>query len=254
MSNRIHQILVEFNIMESMGSGSRTIQSVQRAFDLLELVAASPEGARLSELADGAGLNRSTSHNLLASLEALGYITQHGKGNPYRLTSKLRRLLGPSVGTEHALRARVRPLLAQITAETGETSYLAFAAGEEYLCADAEQSASPLHLTVSPGEREPLLGTAIGHALLADSHELAEDLLARHTLEMDAHIDQIRAVARQGFALDLDSYHPGVSCVAVPYGNGAAIGVAGPTSRLPRHQLIEIGERVRGLVLASLSG
>lgn len=237
-----------------MDGGPRTIQSVQRAFDLLELVASNPEGTRLSELADRAGLNRSTAHNLLASLEALGYITQHGKGSPYRLTGKLRQLLGPSAGAEHALRARVRPMLEQITAETGETSYLAFAAGEEYLCADAEQSARPLHLTVSPGEREPLLGTAIGYALLSDNHELADGLLARHPLEMAAHIDKVKAVGREGFALDIDAYHPGVSCVAVPFGNGAAIGVAGPTSRLPRRQLIEIGQRVRSLVLAALSG
>ncbi|WP_422678047.1 helix-turn-helix domain-containing protein [Blastococcus brunescens] len=39
-------------------------------------------GARLSELADAAGLNRSTAHNLLASLEELGYITQDRKGPP----------------------------------------------------------------------------------------------------------------------------------------------------------------------------
>jgi hypothetical protein len=55
--------------MESETSSGRVLQSVQRAFDLLERIATHPEGARLSELADGAGLNRSTAHNLLASLE-----------------------------------------------------------------------------------------------------------------------------------------------------------------------------------------
>jgi len=223
----------------------RVIQSVQRAFDLLERVAARPDGARLSELADGAGLNRSTAHNLLASLEALGYIDQRGKGSPYRLTGKLRRLLGPRAGAEQRLRVRMRPLLEEISQSTGETSYLAFAAGDQYLCADAVQSARPLHLTVSPGEREPLLGTAIGHALLAGEPELAESLRGRHHEEYEKRRARIEAAGQDGFALDEDAYHAGVSCVAVAIGNAAAIGVAGPTSRLPRDRLVEIAQWVR---------
>lgn len=221
------------------------VQSVRRAFDLLERVAAHPDGARLSELADGAGLNRSTTHNLLATLEELGYISQHQRGAPYRLTGRLGRLQRPGAEAEHALRIRIRPVLQALSTETGETAYLAFAAGDEYLCADAVQSAKPLHLTVNPGEREPLIGTAIGHALLANDADLARSVHSRDPVGWDRHATQISQAEQQGFALDLEDFHPGVSCVAVAISPLAAIGVAGPTGRLPRARLIEIAHQIR---------
>lgn len=230
----------------------RVVQSVQRAFELLEYVATSSDGARLSELADSLGLNRSTAHNLLASLDALGYVEQADKGTPYRLTGRLANLLGPRVEAEMALRARIRPVLEQITRDTGETSYLSFPTGEDYLCADAVQSPEPLHLTVNPGEREPLLGTAIGHALLASNSELATHIRKVNAEGWARHADAIAEAQTQGYALDLDGFHPGVSCVAVAVGSSGLVAIAGPTSRLPRERLVDFAEHIRQLLTAAM--
>ncbi|SJN19033.1 Transcriptional regulator, IclR family [Mycetocola reblochoni REB411] len=215
---------------------------MQRAFGLLELLAAVPEGARLSELADDAGLNRSTTHNLLASLETLGYVEQSNRGAPYRLTNRLERLVRPKVETEQLLRQRVRPVLEALGTDTGETVYLAFATGDHYVCADAVQSPEPLHLTVNVGEREPLLGTAIGHALIASDEVRARELAHGHPSDWSQHADAIDDARSAGFALDEGAFHPGVSCVAMSIGGDAAIGVAGPSSRLARTRLREIGD------------
>lgn len=235
--------------MESgSGSSKGVIQSVQRAFTLLERLAAQPDGLRLSELADGSGLNRSTAHNLLASLEALGYVEQPARGGIYRLTERLEGLNRPRIETEQMLRARARPLLAEIAGHTGETAYLAFAAGDQYLCADAIESSLPLHLTVSVGEREKLVGTAIGHALIADDDALADRLAASDPLGWREHAAEVTQARERGFALDEDAFHPGVSCVAVAFGRGAAIGVAGPSARLPHERLVEIAGHLRALI------
>ncbi|GAF46547.1 putative IclR family transcriptional regulator [Rhodococcus wratislaviensis NBRC 100605] len=231
--------------MEQGEGSGRVIQSVQRAFELLEAVAASGDGARLSELADAVGLNRSTAHNLLASLEALGYVEQAGKGTPYRLTSRLARLVRPAVEAEQALRLRMRPVLERVTRQTGETSYLAFVSGEDYLCVEAVQSAEPLRLTVNPGEREPLLGTAIGHALIAADPDLAVRLSTAKVANWSDNETRIADARRNGYALDLEHFHPGVACVAVSLGSSAAIGVAGPSSRLPEPRLAGIAKTVR---------
>ncbi|MBT0768790.1 helix-turn-helix domain-containing protein [Kineosporia sp. J2-2] len=224
------------------------IQSVQRVLGLLEHIAAHPDGVRLSELADRQGLNRSTTHNLLASLEQLGYVRQSDRGAPYRLTGRLAGLVRPQVEAEQALRARVRPLLELLTRQTGETSYLAFAAGPEYLCADAVQSREPLHLTVSAGERAPLLGTAVGHALLAADGELAGRIEQADPDGWAQHAEAVSRCGQRGFAVNHEFY-PGVSGVAVALGGGAAVGIAGPTSRLPKARLSEIGRQARGVLL-----
>ncbi|MNL25532.1 Acetate operon repressor [compost metagenome] len=221
------------------------IQSVQRAFDLLEQIAKQPEGARLSELADGIGLNRSTAHNLLASLEELGYIMQDRKGAAYRLTGKLKQLMRPDAEAEHALRARIRPVLKTLSAESGESAFLGLVSGNDYLCVDAVQSDKPLHLAIKPGERTPLIGQALGHALLAADTDLAQSVRAQDPAQWKRHTKEINDAQLKGFALDLDSEKAGISCVAIAVTPRAAIAIAGPTSRLPELRLIEIAQQIR---------
>ncbi len=231
--------------MESTTSSGRVIQSVQRAFDLLEHIARQPEGARLSELADGTGLNRSTAHNLLASLEELGYITQDRKGAAYRLTGKLTQLVRPDAEAEHALRARIRPVLQAVSVASGESAFLGLVSGSDYLCVDAVLSDKPLHLAVRPGERTPLIGQALGHTLLAADAGLAQSVRAQDPERWQQHAKEIDDAQRKGFALDLDSEKAGISCVAVAVTSRAAIAIAGPTSRLPKARLIEIAQHIR---------
>jgi IclR family acetate operon transcriptional repressor len=234
-----------FSIMESELKSSRVVQSVGRAFDLLERIARQPEGARLSELADGAGLNRSTAHNLLASLEALGYIAQDRKGAAYRLTGKVNRLQRLDATAEQAMRSRIRPVLQSVAEASGESTFLALVTGHDYLCVDAVQSSRPLHLAVRPGERKFLLGEALGHALLAADVELAASLRGEDPQAWERHAREVAEAERLGYALDLDSHDAGISCVAVAVTPRAAIAVAGPTTRLPKKRLVAIGERIR---------
>ncbi|WP_269758839.1 IclR family transcriptional regulator [Variovorax sp. E3] len=231
--------------MELTTSPGRIIQSVQRAFDLLERIAKHSEGVRLSELADGSGLNRSTAHNLLASLEELGYITQDRKGAAYRLTGKLNGLLRPDAEAEHALRARIRPVLQAVSAASGESAFLGLVSGSNYLCVDAVQSDKPLHLAVKPGERTALLGQALGHALLAADTDLGHSIRGHDPAGWKHHAKEIDDARRRGFALDLDSENAGISCAAVAVTPCAAIAIAGPTNRLPELRLIEIAQQIR---------
>lgn len=231
--------------MEMKPSSARVIQSVQRTFDLLERIAQQPEGARLSELADGTGLNRSTARNLLASLEELGYVMQERKGAAYRLTGKLTQLARPDAEAEHALRARIRPVLQAVSQTSGESAFLGLVSGSDYLCVDAVLSDKPLHLAVRPGERTALIGQALGHTLLAADTALAQSVRAQNPERWQQHVAEIDEARRTGFALDLDIEKAGISCVAIAVTPRAAVAIAGPTSRLPKARLIEIARHIR---------
>lgn len=65
------------------------VQSVERIFALIELLAAHPAGASLQTLAQGTALAKSTVHRLLASLVGLGYVSQEETSGRYRLTLKM---------------------------------------------------------------------------------------------------------------------------------------------------------------------
>ena len=222
------------------------IQSVQRAFELMEAIGAFPQGARLGDVADAAGLNRSTAHNLLATLQQLGYVGQASRGGVYTLTDRLSELARGAAVSDDDLRDRLHPSLESLAKATGETCYLAVPAGDQYVCLDAVESQTPLRLTVPIGGRDPLLGTAIGHTLLAARPDLAQRLAEREPQAWNDTAAARKQAQRDGYALDLAGFHADISCVAIPVSDRgivrAAIGVAGPTSRLPASRLREIAQ------------
>lgn len=232
------------------------IQSVQRAFLLLEAIAADPGGARLSDIADAAHLNRSTTHNLLATLQELGYVAQPTRGGVYTLTDRLADLARGASVADDLLRERLHPTLEKITHSTGETCYLAVPAGAQYLCLDVVEARAPLRLTIPVGGREPLLGTAIGHALLSGRSDLRHRLAADHPTAWKEAAGSIEQAGNDGYALDLAGFHRDISCTAVPlWEDGrarAAIAVAGPATRLPEARLRQITTHIQEAIEAAL--
>ena len=65
------------------------VQSIDRVLDLVELLADSPSGMLLSELAGESGLHISTVHRLLNSLIERGYARKDLSSNRYCLTLRL---------------------------------------------------------------------------------------------------------------------------------------------------------------------
>ncbi|MEW2298231.1 hypothetical protein ABZ719_37045 [Streptomyces sp. NPDC006743] len=107
------------------------------------------------------------------------------------------------------------------------------------------QSHKPLHLAVRPGERKPLIGEALGHALLAVDADLARTVRADDPERWEQHAQEIADAERLGYALDLDSQRAGISCVAVAITPRAAIATVGPTNRLSKQRLVSIAQRMR---------
>ncbi len=75
------------------------IQSVVRAFSVLEVLAGSPAGLRLADLSRIVGLHKATVFRLLKTMILLGYVAQTADGEPYRVSGlpmgRKRRAPGP---------------------------------------------------------------------------------------------------------------------------------------------------------------
>jgi DNA-binding IclR family transcriptional regulator len=104
------------------------IQSVDRAVELLEAIAAAPEPQTAPALADRAGLNRSTAWRILATLEHHGLVERDPAANRYGLGFALLRLAA-AAGHEPLVRL-AHPLIRALAHDTGETANLAAAARE----------------------------------------------------------------------------------------------------------------------------
>ena len=70
----------------------RTIQSVDRALSILEVLAAATGEMPLGEIAERAGLNPSTCHHLLGTLVVRGYVGQTPSTRSYFLGARITQL------------------------------------------------------------------------------------------------------------------------------------------------------------------
>src|SRR5688500_14509329 len=69
--------------------GPYGVRAVQRALDVLDALAESPEGRTLAQLAEAANLPKSSIFRYLATLEARGYVERDGERGRFRVGRRL---------------------------------------------------------------------------------------------------------------------------------------------------------------------
>jgi len=95
-------------------------QAVLRAVAILKAFSEERPELSLSELAHDLDLTRTTTHRLLAALESEGLVERTVRGGGFRLGPAAISLGHRALRTSD-LRARIRPILARLAAESGET-------------------------------------------------------------------------------------------------------------------------------------
>jgi len=141
------------------------IQVINRALDLLELIAEEPELPKsLGDLADRLGLNHGTCANILKTLVARGYVEQIGAKKGYMLGAKAYNLTGNEAYRKDLIEAARSPMEA-LTQQLNENCLLAVQKENQRLVifrTYAEQD-----LQVRTAEEKPLYDSASGRLLLA---------------------------------------------------------------------------------------
>ncbi|MBA2741927.1 MAG: IclR family transcriptional regulator [Actinobacteria bacterium] len=219
------------------------VQSVERAFAILDAVATRPAG--VTALADRLDLPKSTVARLLSSLEDLGAV-ERADGRRWRVGPSVE-AFARSVPQERSLAALARPELVDLVAALGEDAGLGLPDGYDVLYVEQVECDHPVQVRDWTGTRAPLHTVPSGLVLLADwpaeaiAGYLAHDLAAL-TPQTVIDAEQLRArledVRRSGYAWGLEEYAEGINSVAAPIhdasGNAiAAIHVHGPAYRFP---------------------
>lgn len=237
------------------------IQSLERAFSLVELLSQHPKGMYLLEVAEAAGLHKSTAHRMLGALISMGYARKLPESEgKYQLTLKLYEVAARVVNGNDMLDV-ARPVLERLCDKTGEAVHLVLKDGCDIVYVyKAENPASAYQMGSRVGMRRPLYCTAAGKSILStlDAEELVQlwaqsEILSYtpqtiHSLEaLQEDLDRTR---RRGYAVDEEENEPGVRCVAAPiydYTGGckAALSVSAPVFRMPPKRREELGELLR---------
>jgi IclR family acetate operon transcriptional repressor len=235
--------------------GSR-VQSLDRALDILEALAASGGEIGLSELSARVGLHVSTVHRLLSVLVARGYARQSIANGRYALGPHVLKLAGSGAGlTPFDLRQEARATLQELAAASGETTNLVVPVDQQIVYVDQVASTRMVRMFTQIGTRAPLYCTGAGKVLLAHRSPpeieayLAHEPLSRRTprtLTTPARLrEELARVRAQGYAVDDGELDPEVRCIAAPIfdhtGAGlAAISISGPASRFDEARLQQV--------------
>lgn len=225
------------------------IQSVQRAFDILQLLDETAVPTRASVIAEQVNLPRTTVIRMLATLEKVGAVQRVNESNQFQIGPKLRMMGQPKTSTKK-LKEISRPFLRQLATSSGETIYLCTPAGNQVYYLDQIDTQDHILLRNWVDSYFPLHATAPGKIFLAYLSEvelnnyLAEPL-KRYTRKTITETDQIRAYAKairqQGFGWTHEQTALGLVGVAAPILNRegepvAAVSVGGPAFRFPKPQ------------------
>ena len=235
------------------------IQSLERAFAILEQVARHRNGITLAELCKAVGLHSSTTFHLVRTMVQLGYASQDAETKRYKIGRKVFSLAAGALG-ENELVNRATPVLELLTGETGESSHFAIRSGDDIVVVAKTGGVGMFQLVDRAGGVRPANATAIGKTLLAaltpaqlqryfDKNELAR-FTPKTIVERDTLITELEHVHRNGIAFDDGEFDAEVRCVAVPVYDflgrvAGAIGISGPMWRLSLQSLHEKSKLVR---------
>lgn len=217
------------------------VQSVERAFELLEILADAGGTAALSELAARADLPQPTIHRLVRTLLAMGYVRQLANRH-YALGPKLIRL---GEGAARLIGTWSTPHLAGLVERTGETANMAVLDNDMAVYVAQVPSPHAMRMFTEPGRRVHVHCTGVGKALLMQlpneavlamlrrtgMPELTENTLATP----EALIRDLELSRSRGYAVDEGEQEIGVRCFAVPVPDAptpTAISISGPAARV----------------------
>jgi IclR family acetate operon transcriptional repressor len=224
-----------------MSADPGAVQSVQRAFLILEAMAAAGEEIGVSRLAATTHLPLPTIHRAVKTLVTLGYVRQE-LNRRYSLGARLL-YLGDAAG--RGLGAWARPHLILLAELCGESVNLAVLEADRVVYISQAPSRHSMRMFTEIGRRVLPHATAVGKAMLAIM-ERKEVLALLERTGLPRYTDStytvtsnfcasLDIIAARGYALDEGEQEVGVRCVAValPYeGFRAAISISGPSSRV----------------------
>ncbi len=224
------------------------VQSVMRAFEILEIISDGGGEMGISDIAAIADLPLPTIHRLLRTLVLRGYAHQTPRRR-YALGSRLIPL-GERAGG--SLGALCRGVLTDVVRQVDESASVAmFDLNRAMYIAHVPSKHSMRMFTVI-GHRAELHATGVGKALLSllpDDEALSRvervgmnAKTPRTITDPEDLLRELHLVRQRGYALDEEEQEIGVHCVAVPIAGPIrlSMSVSGPTSRMTAGTIADI--------------
>lgn len=199
------------------------LQTVDRALQLLEILAEHPNGMQPKEIEEVLALNKVTVHRLLATLENRGFIERIGAS--YIVGLKLVELSSMKLGSIE-LKTEAAPYLRELVDRLKLPVQMAILEEKDAMFIEKIESMNSFRMYSQIGKRIPIYACGVGKVLLMQKsdHEIRE-LLADVSFQAFTHktlkdtealIKAIHQTRTAGYGIDDEEHEEGIYCVAAP--------------------------------------
>jgi len=233
-----------------------SIRVINRAFDLLELLARTDHPMSLTEITAESGISKTTVYRLLHTMHERHYV-EKDRNNCYTIGIQLIETVSSHInGLE--LQTESKPILATLREDLNLTAHLGILDGIDVIYVEKLDLYPTTRLYTQVGYRSPAYCSSMGKCMLAClSGDELDEILYRlrfekftpNTIisarELKQHLKKVRT---QGYAVDDQEYMTGHRCVGAPVfdyrGDAiASISASGPISQVTDEKLpFVIGE------------
>lgn len=254
--------------MRKPASGTASIQVINRAAEILRILAVTPSGLSLGELADRTGLARSTVQRIVKALADEQFLIPASKRAGVRLGPGLIPL---AQAAQQDIALVAQPLLNELSEITQETVDMSILSGPNALFIAQASGNARLSASSSIGDAFPLYCTANGKALLSCVPKTQQiklvpepiPALTEHTLDDPTEVfAQARLARSTGLAYDFEEHTEDVCAIATAFidahGRPHALSIPMPKSRFERSRskieanLLAYRDRLIGILGGSL--
>ncbi|MDK2799211.1 MAG: IclR family transcriptional regulator, regulon repressor [Clostridiales bacterium] len=234
------------------------VQTLDRALDILELLAIQRTGMGVTQIANLLGLHKSTVHRLLNALGERGYVEKNIDFGTYQLGLKVVEISSIHLNSIE-LKTEAAPYLRKLASESTQPVHLATFVDGEVTYIEKVETFNTIRMYSQIGKRVPVHCTAVGKALLTGlSDNEIEDILKKYDLRqftsntlksIEEILKQVKEAKQRGWAVDDEEHEEGIRCIAAPIYDYrgkviAAVSTSGSKNIISKTRDSEISEYV----------
>jgi IclR family transcriptional regulator, KDG regulon repressor len=234
-----------------------TVPAVDRAVRIMLMLAGSARGMTLAEITAATGWHKSSVHKILVTLVHHKFLDRDEETRRYVLGVGLLKC-AQSIQNNLQISQSAKLFLKEMAEYSGETANLAILRGTKMVIVDVVESPTEFRVSPPVGTMDLVTAKSNGKAVLAYlSEEDVKEIVKMVGLPANTRNsitkaklfrNELAAVRKQGYAIDVEEFQAGISAVSAPILNSAGqvlgtLSIIGPAFRMTMEKLQRYGRK-----------
>ncbi|HZK25914.1 MAG TPA: IclR family transcriptional regulator [Thermoclostridium sp.] len=201
------------------------VQTLDRAFDIIELLSTHSSGMGVTEIGRELGLHKSTVHRLVNALVYRGYLEKDKNKGLYKIGLKFIEVSSLHIH-QIELKTEAMPFMRHLAESTGQVAHLAILDETEIVYIEKIDVVQSLRMYSQIGERIPVYCSALGKVLLANLDVAYRNKIVQRInfvpytentiVDKEQFILELGKTKQRGWAIDNQEHESGIRCIAAP--------------------------------------